>query len=55
MQSINTKKFFLFHTIPTKPTKNKINEKFNNTIKGICLTLKRKNMMVITPKSVKIP
>jgi hypothetical protein len=42
MQSINTKKFFLFHTIPTRLIANKINEKFNNIIKGTCLTFKRK-------------
>jgi hypothetical protein len=44
MQSINVKKFFLFHIIPTKPMLNKINEKFNNTIRGTCLTLKIKTI-----------
>jgi hypothetical protein len=40
----NTKKFFLFQTIPTKPILNKINEKFNNTIIGISITFNNKKI-----------
>lgn len=46
MQSNKIKKFFLLHTTPTKPILNKNKEKFNNIIKGICLTSKKKENIV---------